>query len=374
MKTTDEMTDAAPLVVQARTAYEQKRTKECIALLRQVLASDSTNREALAIQEAVFTDIERDLVDARALLKDAQRDGGKKYQKAAEIILLKILYLDPTHAEAKALLGNARGSSEPAPAAAAVPAEQTPRGEELMFTAAPVPFERQTAAKSSGLSGKLPIVIVAALILAVGGVLFYGFSSKRSTTTPTTDARQTPAPVPDVPKPIAPSPSVATRPVTPTTPAPTVDPKVAAANAAANDVAAPPVEKPKGSLAVSSATSAEIYIGGKSFGETPTTLQLNAGKQTIEYRHGNLKTTMTHDIKANQTTTAFVTFELDLQINARPWAQVFIEGSTRKALGQTPLGSVKVPIGSVLTFENPNFQSKTYRVTDKDSAIQIVFP
>src|SRR5678816_3583223 len=116
MKTTDEMTDAAPLVVQARTAYEQKRTKECIALLRQVLASDSTNREALAIQEAVFTDIERDLVDARALLKDAQRDGGKKYQKAAEIILLKILYLDPTHAEAKALLGNARGSSEPAPA------------------------------------------------------------------------------------------------------------------------------------------------------------------------------------------------------------------------------------------------------------------
>jgi hypothetical protein len=153
-----------------------------------------------------------------------------------------------------------------------------------------------------------------------------------------------------------------------------VDPKVAAANAAANEVVATPVEKPKGSLAVSSATSAEIYVGGKYLGETPTTLQLNAGKQIIEYRHGNLKTTMAHDIKSNQTTTAFVTFELDLQINARPWAQVFIEGSTRKALGQTPLGSVRVPIGSVLTFENPNFQSKTYRVTDKDSAIQIVFP
>jgi hypothetical protein len=83
---------------------------------------------------------------------------------------------------------------------------------------------------------------------------------------------------------------------------------------------------------------------------------------------------MTHDIKPNQTTTALVTFEMDVQINARPWAQVFVEGSTRKALGQTPLGSVRVPLGSVLTFENPNFPSKTHRVTEKDSAIQIVFP
>jgi hypothetical protein len=374
MKTTDASTDAAPLVVQARTAYEQKRTKECVNLIRQVLSSDPKNAEALAIQEAVHSDIERDLVDARALLRDAQRgDGGQKYQKAAEIILLKILYLDPTHAEAKALLNTAKGSTEPSVSStSAVNTIETPaaRGEELMFTAAPVPFERQTAKKSSGLSGKLPIIIVAVLILTVGGVLFYGFSSKRASTA-TVDAKPTPAPVPEVPKPIASAPSAPVRTVQPVpTPTPPPDPKTAAAN----DVVAPPAEKPKGSLAVSSAIFAEIYMGGKSLGETPTTLQLPSGKQTLEYRHGNLKTVMTHDIKPNQTTTAIVTFELDLQINARPWAQVFVEGSTRKALGQTPLGSVRVPIGSVLTFENPNFPSKTYRVTDKDSTIQIVFP
>jgi hypothetical protein len=129
-----------------------------------------------------------------------------------------------------------------------------------------------------------------------------------------------------------------------------------------------------GFLAVSAPTSAEIYMNGKRLGETPTTLQLNTGRQTLEYRHGNLKVVMTHDIKAKETTTAFVTFDVDVQINARPWAQVFVDGSTRRALGQTPLGSVRVPIGSVLTFENPNFPSKSHRVTDQDSTIQIVFP
>ena len=69
-----------------------------------------------------------------------------------------------------------------------------------------------------------------------------------------------------------------------------------------------------------------------------------------------------------------VTFEVAVQINARPWAQVFIEGNQRRALGQTPLGSVQVPIGSVLVFENPNFPAKNYRVTGKETAIQIVFP
>jgi len=63
-----------------------------------------------------------------------------------------------------------------------------------------------------------------------------------------------------------------------------------------------------------------------------------------------------------------------VQINAKPWAQVSLEGTPRRQLGQTPLSGVGVPIGAVLIFENPNFPTKTYRITDTDSAIQINFP
>ena len=136
----------------------------------------------------------------------------------------------------------------------------------------------------------------------------------------------------------------------------------------------PAAAKDPGSLAVNSAIAADIYLGDKYLGATPTTLPLPPGRQTIEYRHGDLKTVMTHDIRSGETTTAFVIFETVVQINARPWAQVFVEGTSRKALGQTPLSSVRVPIGSVLTFENPNFPPKNHRVKEGDSAIQMVFP
>ena len=377
MKTTqDDTTEAGSLVAQAQAAYEQKRTKECVSLIRQILASDPSNSEAQTLNAAIQSGIERDLVDARALLKDSQKGGGggQKYQKAAEIILLKILYLDPSHAEAKALLANARGTVEAqATPAAAVGShttayERPDRGEELMFTAAPVPFEKEVARKRSGLSGKMPIIVVATLILAVGVVLFYGFSSGKSKATAATESPA--APVVEKPKPTVVHASAPANPTLPITAAAPLDVRPSTVPTPPT----PPVVPVKGSLAVTSPVSAEIYMGDKYLGETPTTLQLNAGKQTLEYRHGNLKVTMTHDIKAEKTTTALVTFEMDVQINARPWAQVFVEGANRKALGQTPLGSVRVPLGSVLTFENPNFPSKTYRVTDKDSAIQILFP
>src|SRR5438105_10854904 len=129
-----------------------------------------------------------------------------------------------------------------------------------------------------------------------------------------------------------------------------------------------------GNLAVSSPTVAEIYQNGQHIGSTPTTLQLPPGEQTLEYRHGDLHTVMSHDIKPNETTAASVTFQITVQINAKPWAQVFLEGATRRPLGQTPLSGISVPVGGVLVFENPNFTLKTYRITEKDSAIQLNFP
>jgi len=132
--------------------------------------------------------------------------------------------------------------------------------------------------------------------------------------------------------------------------------------------------KRMGKLAISSPTATDIYSGDKYLGSTPVTLELSQGTHTLEYRHEDQRKLVKHVVKANKTTMAMVTFEVAVQINARPWAQVFIEGNQRRALGQTPLGSVQVPIGSVLVFENPNFPAKNYRVTGKETAIQIVFP
>jgi len=115
-------------------------------------------------------------------------------------------------------------------------------------------------------------------------------------------------------------------------------------------------------------------MGDKHLGSTPTTLQLPAGNQTIEYRHGDLRSVVTHVIKARETTTALVTFDAIVQLNARPWANVSIEGSPRLPLGQTPLSDVRLPVGSVLVFENPNFPSKSHKIVSDDKAIQMVFP
>jgi len=83
---------------------------------------------------------------------------------------------------------------------------------------------------------------------------------------------------------------------------------------------------------------------------------------------------MTHAINANETTRATIVFDVSVQINAKPWAEVFLDGAEKQDLGQTPLSGVRIPIGSVLVFENPGFPKKRYRVTGNETGIHIVFP
>jgi hypothetical protein len=363
----DDPAGTADLATRARAAYQNKRIRECIELTKQLLSADPENAEGRSLQAAVSADIERDLTDARALLDESRRmTDGQKYRKAAEIILLKILHIDPSHSEAQSLMATAK---DVAHSAAEV--------EEIAFTAHPEPVEQKPEPRSSGFGFKIPLIVVGVVLLA-GGFLLYRSNATDKAAEP---AKAATKPAPAVPQnstpPIAkPSPAIlpvaespkpvdVPHPVPPPAPALVVPP-----------VPAPPV-KPvlePGSLAVNSPIAADIYQGDKYLGATPTTLQLAPGRYTLEYRHGDLRAVMTHDIKSRETSTAFVTFEINVQLNSRPWAQVFLEGSTRKALGQTPLSSVRVPIGSVLTFENPNFPPKNHRVVESDSAIQMVFP
>jgi hypothetical protein len=135
----------------------------------------------------------------------------------------------------------------------------------------------------------------------------------------------------------------------------------------------PVVAAAAGTLAVSSPASVDIYKDDAYLASTPVSLELPAGMHTLEYRHGNLRKNVTHVVNSSETTRAMITFDVSVQINSRPWAEVFLDGVEKRALGQTPLSGVRIPIGSVLIFENPQYQSKRYRVTGNER-IQIVFP
>jgi hypothetical protein len=424
------------LVAQAKEAYEQKRTRECMALTKALLLTDPTNSEALTLQAAIRTDMQRDMNDARALLEDSRhQEDPQKHRKAAEIILLKILYLDPENEQAKILLSAARASeahSAPRVARPAPKRQVPPPAEPIPSPVKVVPevkveqhsikiadehtFERLTESVSTsdadipfvvappaekktdnGRRFKVPFIFI---IIAVGAVaIFLARQSQSSRQQRLVNAAVAPAPtaVPQTnplstdhlfPPPTAPvttppaTTSSATSAAQPSVVPPVTEAQAQAAlktkvSAAPSPVAYEPANLAAvgpGKLAISSPTSADIYAGDKHLGSTPITLDLPAGTHTLEYRHDNLRTVATHVVKPNETTTALITFEIVVQINSRPWAQVYLDGAQRRALGQTPLSDVKVPIGRILVFENPNFPSKSYRITGKETAIQMVFP
>src|SRR5262249_6046319 len=114
-----------------------------------------------------------------------------------------------------------------------------------------------------------------------------------------------------------------------------------------------PVAAGKGTLAVSSLLPVDIYLNSDHLGTTPVTLELPAGTYTFEYRFGNLRKSGVNVIKSNELTRATVVFETTLQITSMPQAEVSLAGIQPKLLGQTPLTSVRVPIGSTLVFRTP---------------------
>jgi hypothetical protein len=128
-----------------------------------------------------------------------------------------------------------------------------------------------------------------------------------------------------------------------------------------------------GMLAINSDVPVNIYDGDTLVGSTPITLNVSPGTHTFEYRYENLVKTLSHVVRSNETTRVTVDFDIAVSINARPWAEVFIEGSPT-SLGYTPLSDINLPAGTVLIFRNPGFPDKMYRVTATTRAIQVVFP
>jgi hypothetical protein len=373
--------NVAKLVELARQAYEQKRTKNCLDLTRAILLVDPDNAEVQLMRSSIRSQMHRDLESAQALVRDSAVVEKPEDSPAAEASISQAT-------EEAALDVVQPPGSETAVELAPAPVDTQPK------SAPTIEFEtfRQTAVAVRRRPSKL---VQAAAVLGVVILLFAAWPLLRTKTNQVQASLSVPTAGAAIP------------------PAVTVDqkstePSVPASAASVNAVALattdaqisesrlvmppsptvatpapprPPLPKPEepiiltrnGTLAISSPSAADLYIDGQYIGSTPMSLQMSAGSHTVEYRHGDLRKAVTHLIKENETTRAMITFDISVSINANPWADVFLDGIEKRALGQTPLSGVKVPIGAVLVFQNPKFQAKRYRVTGNETGIQITF-
>ena len=388
--------------------------------------------------------IDQDIESARVLIEDLPwRNNPLRYRKAAEVILRRILAVDPENEFARTLLAKAETPPQetvwstprpleppaappqprlvvqpPAPPPAPHPIEPAPPSPlalDLAFVVQPEvekkpeeTFKKREWGISVALIALAVVVVIEGALVWLGphqrkpavespvvaqvtGVTSGDASSNTSGDTSSNASGDTSkdaaVSLPDQFMPSAPrvslppsldlstpalapprAPATVAAAASPAPPAPAAPPVVGKSSAPT------PAPVQTGTLAVSSPTTVDIYLGDRFLGSAPITLDLPAGTQRIEYRHQEMRKVVAQVIKPDETTTAMVTFDVGVRINARPWAQVFIDGPTRQALGQTPLSDVQVPIGSLLVFENPNFPGKSYRVTGKETEIRVNFP
>ena len=350
------------LIELARQAYEQKRIKDCLDLTRAILLIDPDNAQAQSLRSSMQSELHRNLENVSAFRRQAQSK--EKPEKQSE----------PSRT---AVPGNVELDSESNSAALI----------EATSPLAEAPNDSRRMLKIGSLVRATVLVLLSATVLSISVV-----SLMKPATTPKPVAplrASTPANSSEQIQNVnAPEPelswltnSIETVPVPEPTPPATEKPLTTYRSSVVVPPPGPVANEPQpviaaaaGTLAVSSPTSVDIYKDDAYLGAAPVSLELPAGTHTLEYRHGSLRKYVTHVINSNETTKTMITFDVSVQINSKPWAAVFIDGVEKKALGQTPLSGVRVPIGSILIFENPRFQTKTYRVTGNETGIQIVFP
>jgi transcriptional regulator with XRE-family HTH domain len=446
--------------------HDQEHLKKCMNITKILLQADPENEEARALESLIRSVIRQDLDNARTFLDHAQlQEKPQVFGTGAEIILNRILSVDPNNQQATALMSELKArlsevtpsplalegpkeaalelsaplnGTEPAVPSSPVMARRSVEGVSLdreawlreriaLHSPEPIPapkfalrqsdattipsfddvLPKRVLPRSSSLAERVPLsmLVIIATVLLILGVLFLGSrpSAPKEESTLVNSAE-----LPDdhrdvsgerdasalrdvskvalessfndqVKKQILASAkdqiltSTAVANLTPLA-ASVVEAGSSVVSADTKSFGALVVADQTGRLALNSPVTTDIYLDGKYLGSTPVTLELPAGPQTLEYRHQGLQKLVTHFVHPNETMATKITFEVTVQVNAEPWAQVFLEGSEKQILGQTPLSGIVVPVGSTLVFENPNFPRKRYQVTGKDTAIRVVFP
>ena len=131
---------------------------------------------------------------------------------------------------------------------------------------------------------------------------------------------------------------------------------------AADPAAAGPVS---GWIAVQAPVSVEIREGGKLLGTSEADrLMVTAGHHELEIVNPLLGYKVTRTVQVLAGKTASIKVDLPngvVNLNASPWAEVFIDG---QRVGETPIGNLSVPIGPhEVVFKNPQLGEKRHAIS-----------
>jgi hypothetical protein len=131
---------------------------------------------------------------------------------------------------------------------------------------------------------------------------------------------------------------------------------------AADPAAAGPVS---GWITVQAPVSVEIREGGKLIGTSEADrLMVTAGHHELEIVNPLLGYKVTRTVQVLAGKTASVKVDLPngvVNLNAAPWAEVFIDG---QRVGETPIGNLSVPIGPhEVVFKNPQLGEKRHAIS-----------
>ena len=90
---------------------------------------------------------------------------------------------------------------------------------------------------------------------------------------------------------------------------------------------------------------------------------LSPGRHQLTFTNTEMgyKTTEAVDIDAGQERSVSLVPTGELNANAQPWAEVWLDG---KKVGDTPVGNLHVPLGThEVVFKNPKFPDRQVTVT-----------
>ena len=102
----------------------------------------------------------------------------------------------------------------------------------------------------------------------------------------------------------------------------------------------------------------EVAEGGKTIGTTDNPIILGPGRHTLHLQNKDLgySATQSVDIEPGETTRLPLDPRGNANINAVPWAEVYIDG---EKAGETPLANVKIRLGvREIVFKNPQFPER----------------
>jgi hypothetical protein len=129
-----------------------------------------------------------------------------------------------------------------------------------------------------------------------------------------------------------------------------------------------------GWVAVFSPVTLDIAENGKSIGTTEQgRLMLSPGRHQLTFasRDMGYKTTQVVDIEPGEERSVSLVPTGELNANATPWAEVWMNGNK---VGETPIAALRVPLGThEVVFKNPKFPDRQVTVTVRATAPAIAF-